>query len=132
MEEALAAYRACLADEGVSIGEIRVDGLGRPRMADALSGLDLTDQSVLDALEACGGHISSGPLALDADPELAQLVRQRLGEFAECVRLEGVPGYPDPVPDFDGVGSPFPINQIPWRDPGLPDAVDACNEVLGN
>lgn len=130
LEQGLDAYRECLSEQGVSIGRIRLDGLGRPRMAEALAGVDLGDRQVLDALELCGELIASGPLDLGADPELAELVRVRLEEFAECVRLAGVVDYPDPVPDFEGVGSPFPTNRIPWTHPGLADAVALCSARL--
>jgi hypothetical protein len=131
MEEGLAGYRSCLADEGISIGPISIDGLGRPRMADTLSRLDLTDRAVLDALEECGRHLSSGALDLTPDPELRALVQSRLEELAECIRTRGVADYPDPVPDFDGIGSPFPPNRIPWTDPQLPAAMAACTADLG-
>lgn len=120
-----------MGEAGVAVGEISLDGLGRPRMADALSGLDLSDRSVLDALEECGPHLSSGALDLGNDPDLRELVRTSLEEFARCVRLEGVADYPDPVPDFDGLGSPFAIDRIPWADPELSQAVAVCSELLG-
>ena len=128
--QGLSDYRQCLADAGVSIGEIAVDGLGRPRMAQALAGLDLADRAVLDALEQCGHHLSSGALRLDADPELAELVQLELEEFADCVRSRGVDDFPDPRPDFDGVGSPYSASRIPWNDSDLPAAVDACSAAL--
>ena len=131
VEEGLEMYRECLSERGVSIGRIRLDGLGRPRMANALSGLDLTDRAVLDALEDCGHFIASGPLAAGSDPELADLVRNSLREFAACVRRAGVPDYPDPRDGFDGVGSPFPLRLIPWDDPDLAEAVDICSRELG-
>lgn len=129
--EGVEAYRSCLSDQGVSLGPVRLDGMGRPRMADAMASLDLGDRSVLDALATCGQIISAGPLDLKSDSEMASRVREQLGEFAECIRLEGVPDYPDPVPGFDGVGTPFPVNRIPWSDPNLAPAVATCRQVLG-
>jgi len=131
VEEGVEAYRSCLSEEGVTLGQVRLDAMGRPRMVEALSGLDLGDRSVVDALETCGHLIASGPLDLTSDPELAARVRERLADFAECIRLEGVADYPDPVSGFDGVGSPFPANRIPWSDPELASAVEACRGVLG-
>lgn len=131
VEEALGSFRECLDAEGVQIPRVGLNGLGRPRMADALSGLDLSDRQVLDALESCGHHLSSGSLDLRVDPELARLVRETLREFAECVRLEGVADYPDPIPGFDGVGSPFPVEDIPWSEPDLTAAVENCRDVMG-
>lgn len=130
IEQGLANYRACLGEAGVSIGEIPLDGLGRPDMTTALSELDLTDRGTLDALEACGPHLSSGALDSTSDPELRELVQRALEEFAECLRERGVDEYPDPVDDFDGIGSPFPVNRVPWTDPALPEAVAVCGERL--
>lgn len=131
VETGLTAYRSCLAERGVGIDRIRIDGLGRPRMAEALARVDLTDHMVLDALETCGHYLATGALDLGPDPELADLVRDRLARFADCVRLEGVSDYPDPKRDFNGVGSPFPVDRIPWADPALPEAVDSCSRLLG-
>lgn len=127
LEQGLSDFRQCLADAGVSIGEISIDGLGRPRMAEALAGLNLADRAVLDALEQCGHHLSSGALRLDSDPEIAELVQLQLEEFSECVRSRGVDAFPDPRPDFDGVGAPYSVSRIPWNDPDLPAAVNACS-----
>jgi hypothetical protein len=130
LEQGLSDYRQCLASAGVTIGEISIDGMGRPRMAEALAGLDLADRAVLDALETCGHHLSSGALRLDPDPELAELVQLELEEFAECLRSRGVDDFPDPRPEFDGVGAPYPVNRIPWNDPDLTSAVDVCSALL--
>jgi hypothetical protein len=130
--DAIVAYRECLADEGVSIGEITLDARGRPRMALALADLDLTDSATLAALETCAPILASGLLDLDADPELMSMVRADLESLAECIRDRGVPDFPDPVPDFDGVGPPFPVNLIPWADPALPDAMADCSLIDGD
>ncbi len=131
VEEGVGAYRSCLSEEGVNLGPVRLDAMGRPRMVEAVAVLDLGDRSVVDALETCGHLIASGPLDLTSDPELAARVREQLADFAECLRLEGVADYPDPVSGFDGVGSPFPVNRIPWSDPDLVSAVETCRGVLG-
>jgi hypothetical protein len=122
----LAAFEACLDQEGVEIDAIPLDGLGRPRMAVALAGIDFTDRPTLAALDKCGPLLSAGALDLTGDPELREMVQANLAEFAACVRERGVAGFPDPVPDFSGVGSPFPVGRIPWSDPGMPSAVGVC------
>ena len=98
-------------------------------MADVLSGLDLGSRTVLDALEECGVFLSVGALALAPDPELRELVQARLEAFSTCVRVEGVSDFPDPVRGFDGVGSPYPTNRIPWTDPRLAGAVAICRNA---
>jgi len=130
LDQGLANFRNCLSERGVSIGEIPLDGLGRPRMATVLTDVDFDDRTVLDALDACGHHLASGALDSSSDPELRDLVEASLQDFAECVRREGAIDFPDPVPGFDGVGSPFPVNRIPWTDPDLQAAVTVCSAGL--
>lgn len=127
LEQGLAAYRECLAAAGVTIGEIALDGLGRPLLARAMAELDFADRAVLEALDRCGQELSAGALAFAADPRIGEIVVTQLVAFSECIRDHGVEGFPSPVRDFDGVGSPFPLSQIPWTDPGLPEAVAVCN-----
>lgn len=128
--EGLSAYRNCLGGLGVPIDEITLDGLGRPRMALAMSDLDLGDRLVLDALDQCGPELVTGALDLGNDPQLRRLVQTSLREFAGCIREHGVDSFPDPLPSFSGVGAPFAMTRIPWSDPGLGDAVTVCSRSL--
>lgn len=122
----LDSFRDCLKEQGLGIEPIELDAHGRPRLAEALRGLDLTDRAVLDGLEACGHHLTSGPLQLSPDLEFRDLMQDSLRQLAECLRSWGVQDFPDPIPGFDGVGAPFPSSQIPWDDPDLPRAVRQC------
>ncbi len=131
LEQGLADYRGCLAERGVPIGEVQLDGRGRPRMALAMSELDFSDRVVLEALNACASELSNGALDLSADPALRDLVQSGLEDLAACLRRLGVDGYPDPVTRFDGLGSPYPVDRIPWSDPDLGPAVAACSRRLG-
>lgn len=131
LEEGLVDYRECLAARDISIDDIELDGLGRPRMSQAMRALDFSDRDVLEALHECGPELSSGALDLSPDPALRDLVQSGLEEYAECLRSEGVARYPDPFPGFNGLGSPFPVDRIPWTDPDLADAVSACSSRLG-
>lgn len=128
IEESLGAFRECLGDKGVTVGRIRLDALARPRLAEALRDLDVTDRAVLDALASCGPHLLSGALDLSSDPRMHELVEESLEDLTACLRSWGVEDFPDPVPGFDGVGSPYPNNRIPWSDPDLADAVAACRD----
>lgn len=131
LEEGLANYRSCLSELGVDIGEIELDGLGRPRLARGMSGLDFGDREVLEALDSCGQELSTGALDLAADPVLRDLVQSSLEELAECLRRQGVDGYPDPRTGFNGLGAPYPVDEIPWTDPDLANAVTVCSSQLG-
>jgi hypothetical protein len=115
----------------VTIGEISLDGLGRPRLAEAMVGLDYSDRIVLSALETCGHILTSGALELTADPRLRTEVVSNLHEFADCMRRFGIVDFPDPVPGFNGVGAPFQTGLIPWHDTRLSDAVTVCMRDVG-
>lgn len=130
-EEALETYRSCLGDEGVTIGEITLDGLGRPRLATAMTGLDFTDRVVLAAIEKCGPILAFGALDLSGDPQLAAEIHSNLRDLADCIRGMGLVDFPDPTPGFDGIGPPFPPAQVPWQDERLSDAVTVCTRAVG-
>lgn len=100
-------------------------------IAMAMAGLDFSEPALQGELDACAGVLSSGALDLTADPELRALVQSRLESFARCVGVEGVTGFPGPVDPFDGVGPPFPSDEVPWDDPLLAEAVGACVVTLG-
>lgn len=131
LEPGLDNHRDCLTQRGVTIGEIGIDARGRPLMAAAMDGLDFTDRNILEALNECSPELTTGALDLGPDPVLRDMVQEVLGELAECMRRSGVPGYPDPVAGFNGLGSPFPVDRIPWTDPDLADAVAVCSRRLG-
>jgi hypothetical protein len=129
VEPSLTEFRECMSDRGAPVPEVALDGLGRPRIGVVLDDLDLSSGEVLEALEECGGVLTTGALSLESDPEMRRMVQAQLEEFSRCVRAEGVAGFPDPVARFDGVGSPYPGSRIPWTHPGLADAVTACRNV---
>ncbi len=128
-DEGLGAFQQCMSDEGLPVPEIPRDSGGRPRMASALQHVDLTDRAALDALEVCGVHLESGALDLSTDPEMQRLVQAVLQDLVACLRSRGVDDFPEPVSGYDGLGSPFPTNRIPWSDPDLPAAVEDCADL---
>lgn len=129
-EAAVAAFEICLATEGLVVEPIPLDATGRPRLEVMVGSLDLTDPATVAALAECSGHLTHGALDLSDQPLLRDDVVGVLVEFSECVRSRGVPDFPDPVPDFDGVGPPYPADEIPYDNPRLGAAVDACRPGL--
>lgn len=128
--EATAAYVECLRSEGVTVDDIPIDADGRP-MLDAISSqLDYSDQATVDAVAACAGILAEGALDLGYDDDYREAVVGQLAAFSRCVRARGVDEFPDPVPGFIGIGSPYPAAEIPYEDPGLPAAVDECQESV--
>lgn len=68
---------------------------------------------------------SASTTSTTVDPQDAQL------EFAECMRENGMPDFPDP----DSGGGPVmvgPGNEIDPNDPAFQDANQACASKLGN
>lgn len=123
-------FRSCLLSNGLEVGPIPLDGVGRPRLELALAGVDFGERSNLIALDACSSHLSRGPLLLHDTPLISEGVVAGLERFSACVRRLGVGGFPDPVDGFAGVGSPFPEDKVPFHDPLLPGAVESCQSEL--
>jgi len=67
---------------------------------------------------------------LTATPILREAVVDSLERFSVCVRSRGVAEFPDPKPDYNGIGGPYPVAEIPYDDPDLADAVVVCNTRL--
>ncbi len=130
LEDALTDFEDCMSDAGVDIAGIRVDGRGRPMLARALSDVDLSDRLVVAALGECAPELAGGAMDLSSDRMMLGAVMVGLGEFASCMRSNGVPEFPDPSPRFSGVGSPFPNGLIPWSDSDLATAVIVCSRAL--
>ncbi len=123
-------YVACLRTEGVEVDDIPIDANGRP-MLDAINGqLDYTDPATVDAVSACAGILSEGALDLGFDESFREAVVEQLAAFSRCVRARGVDAFPDPVPGFIGIGSPYPVAEIPYDDPDLSAAVEACEQTI--
>jgi hypothetical protein len=123
-------FRECLGDEGIDIEPIPLDAQGRPRLDLVMREVDLTIAANGAALEACSLHLITGALDLTGAPMISEGVLVLLEEFGECMRTRGVPGFPTTVRGFNGVGSPFPVDEIPYDDPDLPGAAQVCRERL--
>lgn len=129
-DAAAAEYVTCLRTEGVEVDDIPIDANGRP-MLDAINDqLDYTDPATVDAVSACAGILTEGALDLGFDEDFRQAVVEQLAAFSRCVRARGVDEFPDPVPGFIGIGSPYPVAEMPYDDTDLPTAVEACEKTV--
>ncbi len=128
--EATAQYAQCLRDEGVEIDDIPLDAHGRPMLDVINTQIDYSDPEAIAAVSACAGILSDGALDLGYDDDYREQVVGQLAAFSRCLRARGVEEFPDPVPGFIGIGSPYPAAEIPYEDPDLPGAVDACEETV--
>ncbi|HEX6945826.1 MAG TPA: hypothetical protein VF246_00520 [Acidimicrobiia bacterium] len=127
--EGAEAFRQCMLDHGVDVGEIGLDAQGRPRLDLAMRDVPMDSSETVSALDACSDHLVAGPLFLGESP-VREEVMEKLVEFSECMRTRGVPGFPEPVAGFHGVGYPFPPDEIPYEDPDLVTAIASCRRRI--
>ncbi|HUP16586.1 MAG TPA: hypothetical protein VM848_11130 [Acidimicrobiia bacterium] len=131
-EEAVVAFESCLTDHGFGVPDLPLDDAGRPDLSGLADSIDQSSEEWREALASCAAVIvANGALDLAAVPELAEAVRAQLLAFSACVRSQGVEGFPDPSPDFDGTTPPFPLDSIPSDDPELGPAAEACALTVG-
>lgn len=130
-EEATSQFQLCLSGYSVET-EVPLGDDGRPDLTALEQTLrdDLTAMRI--ALTSCAAHLAaSGALDLSDEPVLREAVRTHLTNFSICMRSQGVDDFPDPVPDFDGTGLPYPIADLPMADPEFGSAIEACTAAVG-
>ncbi len=131
-EQAAHEFRSCLTEAGLDVPDLPLDEAGRPDLSALRDAVDQGSVEWREALTACAALIvANGALDLSGDPELAGAVRAQLVAFATCMRSQGVEGFPDPPPNFDGTTPPFPLSVIPTDDPELGSAAEACTLAVG-
>jgi len=128
--DAVNTFRACLMDHGIEIEEIPTDATGRPRLDLVLVTLDFGDPLVAEAVSVCSEHLETGALDLGNEDVLRQEILGQLTDFSDCMVDLGVEDFPEPLPGFIGVGSPFPVAEIPYSDPDFGAAVEVCRAAL--
>ena len=129
---AVEAFRTCLGEHDVVIEEVPLDATGRPRLDLVIMTVDFGDPAVAEALAVCSASLNTGALDLGTEDQLRREINQELRDFSQCMRANGVSDFPDPVPGFSGVGAPFAVAEIPYGDPNLAGAAEACRDsVLG-
>lgn len=128
--EAVAGFASCMTDRGLTIADIPLDAGGRPRLELVLDDVDFTEPEAITALGDCSELLADGALDLTIWPRLQAEVQQVLEDFSECVRSHGVVNFPDPVRLFGGVGGPYPLDEIPFEDTDLEEAVEICSSRI--
>lgn len=127
---AVEEFRSCLAERGIEIEEVPLDATGHPRLDLVMVTLDFSDPATAEAVSTCSELLETGALDFGDDDVLRQQILEQLQEFSRCMVDLGVEDFPEPVPGFVGVGSPFPVAEIPYSDPGFATAVAACRQAL--
>jgi hypothetical protein len=115
-EEALQNFAECMREQGVDFPDPDPEGgfEGAEELRDVMA-----DEP--EAVEACQEHLASGEQDLD-DPE----TQAALLEFAQCMRDNGVEGFPDP--GEEGFG-PALLDEGE-ADPEWDAALEACRSLL--
>jgi hypothetical protein len=107
-----------------------MDATGHPRLDLVMVTLDFSNPEVSEAVSSCSELLENGALDIGQDDVLREQILEQLQEFSRCMVDLGVEDFPDPVPGFIGIGSPYPIAEIPYSDPGFASAVTACRAAL--
>lgn len=94
-----------------------------------MDGLDFSDPQVAETVSTCSETLATGALDMTADDLIARTVMGQLEAFTQCVRARGI-DFPDPIAGFMGVGSPYPVAEIPYSDAELGEAIVACESVV--
>ena len=117
---------------GVDLPDIAVNADGQPILStEVLEGVDTQSAKFNEAFIGCVPILAeASPVQVGSDPELQAVVQDTLRDFSHCMRANGVEGFPDPAPGFDGSGSPFPLTALDTSDPDVDDAFEACSEHL--
>ena len=132
-EEGLLLFTACMRDQGVSVPDIPVDPDGRPILSsDLVERIDTESPEFAVAFAGCVPLLTAAsPIDLGADPELQAVVIDSLRRFSVCMRNNGVDGFPDPAPGWDGNGSPYPVaDAFDMSDPDVDAALEECSKLI--
>lgn len=111
------AYAACMRDHGIDMADPDPK-TGLPTVGDSV---DPESAAFKEAHEACGDLLPGGIRGQGDDTELDTYL-----EFAQCMRKNGMPDFPDPQPG-SGEGM-FP--GIDRNDPAFGKASEACQHIL--
>ncbi len=130
-QEAVLDVAACLREQGFEVADPTFDAEGNPVLSpDLAPDIDLASSEFLDAFDECASILQDAlPNEFAAlDPELQAQVRDNLGQFAQCMRDEGVESFPDPRP----TGNPFQFRDMIalGADPDIDAAQEACQPLL--
>jgi hypothetical protein len=122
-EQQIAAYRDCLTENGVLLLE-EPTAEGLPQVDKERT----PAEAMSKATEACRAQLPSGGDVVQPDAdEIA--ARQR---YAECIRENGIPAYPDPDPRTGDPGIDEELDRRLKDSPNLAAAEQACRSELGD
>ena len=120
----LLAFTECMRDHGVDMGDPD-PATGIPQFPGGAAATQTPEFE--SAIEACQDLLPEGGIRGGTDEDnLAQLQ-----DFAECMRENGMPDFPDPQPGEKGVfGSGGSGTTIDRNSPAFQAASEACQDTL--
>jgi hypothetical protein len=91
-----AKFAQCMRDNGIDIPDPKVDGDGRVSFGVPGGGDEPVDREKMQAAhEKCKQHLPNG----GEPPKLSDEDLEKMRQFAQCMRDNGYPDFPDPQPD---------------------------------
>ena len=130
--EARSAFVNCLTEVGLEIPSGAFEADGAPRLGVIAESLDTTNPAVQAAVAECSPLLTAAQVVdLAADPEVRNLVMEQLAAFTQCMRDQGIVDFPDPA-DGPPADSPFPLEDVPFAEPGFDEALATCHNVVGS
>lgn len=121
-EEQALEFVECMRDNGIDLPDPEPKEGGGFDYGIADLGIDRTDSSFLDAMQACADKLPGGGAGFQDDPE----AQAKMVEFAECMREHGI-DLPDPEP---GGGFGEAMAKIDRDSPAFQQALEACKDKL--
>lgn len=122
-EEQAREFAECMREHGIDLPDPRPDGNGGFDWGVGAAGIELDDPAFREALAACRDELPGGGREFLDDPQ----VQAQLREFAQCMRDNGMPDFPDPDPE-GGFGGAFA--EMDRDSPGFQQAMAACRDKL--
>jgi hypothetical protein len=117
-EERQVKFSQCMRDQGVDMPDPEIEG-GRVRIQ-APENAD--PQKVQTAMEKCKQYLPNGGERPRMNPEQLDQLRR----FAQCMRENGIPEFPDPNPDGGIQIQASPGSHMNPDDPTFKAAEEAC------
>ncbi|HZN71633.1 MAG TPA: hypothetical protein VFC00_08105 [Micromonosporaceae bacterium] len=126
-EEKLRQFAQCMRDNGVDMPDPQTDGGGRIRIDRGQLG-DVDRDKAMAAMEKCRHLMPNG----GARPQLSAEDQEKLRQFAQCMRDNGVPDFPDPDPNAGGIAimGGGPGGRLNPDDPAVQKAMETCQDKL--
>jgi hypothetical protein len=140
-EEAMLEYTQCMRDQGIDLPDpVRVESADGGRTeggviainadaADDGAGIDPRSDEFNEAQEACGSIMDDVIGDIEIDPEQEAEMRERLLDYAECMREQGI-DYPDPV--FEDGRVTVGVGPVDMDMDEFEQANEACREIMGD